>query len=56
MTPCRYGAFTDSSTAREGVQAYIANQEQHHRARSFREELIEMLNRAGIEYDPKHVD
>ena len=51
-----YGAFTVSSTAREGVRAYIANQEEHHRARSFREELIEMLNRAGLEYDQKYVD
>ena len=51
-----YAAFTVSATARPAVQKYIANQEEHHRARSFREELIEMLEQAGIEYDPKFLD
>jgi hypothetical protein len=31
---------------------YIANQEEHHRVKSFRGELVEMLNNAGVEYDP----
>jgi REP element-mobilizing transposase RayT len=51
-----YAAFTVSATARESVQKYIANQEEHHRARSFREELIEMLERAGIQYDEQFLD
>jgi len=51
-----YAAFTVSATARDGVRHYIANQEEHHRAKSFREELIEMLEKAGIEYDPKYLD
>ena len=51
-----YAAFTVSATARPAVHKYIANQEEHHRARSFREELIEMLEQAGIEYDPKFLD
>jgi putative transposase len=51
-----YAAFTVSATAREAVQKYIANQEEHHRVRSFREELIDMLDKAGIEYDPKYLD
>ena len=51
-----YAAFTVSATAREGVKHYIANQEEHHRAKSFREELVELLNKAGIEYDPKYLD
>ena len=51
-----YAAFTVSATAREAVQKYIANQEEHHRAKSYREELIEMLTKAGIEYDPKYLD
>ena len=51
-----YAAFTVSVTAREAVREYIANQAVHHRAKSFREELIEMLDRAGIEYDPKYLD
>ena len=51
-----YAAFTVTATAREAVQQYIANQEEHHRVRSFREELVEMRERAGLEYDPKYLD
>ena len=51
-----YAAVTVSVTAREAVRQYIANQAEHHREKSFREELIEMLDRAGIEYDPKYLD
>jgi putative transposase len=51
-----YAAFTVSVTARESVRSYIANQEEHHRVKSFREEMIEMLNKAGIEYDPQYLD
>lgn len=51
-----YAAFTVSATAREAVRQYIAHQEEHHRAKSYREELMEMLERAGIEYDPKYLD
>ena len=51
-----YAAFTVSATARESVRHYIANQEEHHRVKSFREELMEMLAKAGIEYDPKYLD
>lgn len=51
-----YAAFTVSATARDTVKQYIANQEEHHRVKSFREELIEMLKRAGVEYDPKYLD
>ena len=51
-----YGAFTVSPTARDGVKQYIANQEEHHRKRSFREELIHLLEQAGIDYDEKWLD
>jgi putative transposase len=51
-----YAAFTVSATARPGVQGYIANQEEHHRGKSFRDELVEMLGKSGIEYDPKYLD
>jgi len=51
-----YAAFTVSVTARSAVHEYIANQEEHHRARSSREELRKMLAVAGIEYDPKYFD
>jgi REP element-mobilizing transposase RayT len=51
-----YSAFTVSATARDAVREYIANQEEHHRRKTFREELVEMLERAGIEYDPRYLD
>ena len=51
-----YGAFSVSPNARDGVKRYIANQEEHHRRKTFREELIEMLDKAGVEYDPKYLD
>jgi len=51
-----YAAFTVSPTARAAVRSYFSNQEEHHRARSYHEELGEMLARAQIEYDPRFLD
>ena len=51
-----YGAFTVSPNARDHVRVYIASQEEHHRVRTFREELVELLERAGVEYAPKYLD
>lgn len=51
-----YAAFSVSATSQSAVRAYIANQEDHHRVKTFREELLEMLDKAGIEYDPKYLD
>ena len=51
-----YAAFTVSAPARPAVRGYIANQEEHHRERSFRDELIDLLAKAGIEYDPQYLD
>ena len=50
-----YAAFTVSTTSRDAVRHYIANQEEHHRIKPFREELVEMLRKAGVEYDPKYL-
>ncbi|HEY1169881.1 MAG TPA: IS200/IS605 family transposase [Verrucomicrobiae bacterium] len=51
-----YAAFTVSPTARESVQSYIANQEKHHQTKSFREELVEVLKQAGVEFDEQYLD
>ena len=51
-----YGAFTVSPTAREKVRGYISNQEGHHRTQTFREELVSLLERAGVEYDERWLD
>jgi REP element-mobilizing transposase RayT len=51
-----YAAFTVSATARAAVQRYIANQAAHHRRRTFREELVDLLRRAEVAYDEKYLD
>lgn len=51
-----YAAFTVGATSRDGVRGYIANQREHHRKKTFQEELIELLELAGVEYDPKYLD
>ncbi|WP_404305615.1 IS200/IS605 family transposase [Neorhodopirellula lusitana] len=51
-----YAVFSLSPLAIPEVRRYIENQEAHHRKRTFREELIEMLDRAGVEYDPRYLE
>ena len=51
-----YAAFTVSATARESVRSYVANQQEHHRVKTFREEVVEMLEKAGVAYDSKYLD
>ena len=51
-----YAAFTISATVCEGVGKYIRNQQEHHRHRSFREEVEEMLTKAGVAFDPRYLE
>jgi putative transposase len=51
-----YAAFTVSASALPEVVAYVHGQEEHHRTRSFREELEIMLKKSGIHFDPKYLD
>ena len=39
----------------EGGEAYIAAQEEHHRQRTFEQELRELLEKHGVQYDPKYL-
>jgi REP element-mobilizing transposase RayT len=50
-----YAAFTVSASALDAVRRYIANQEQHHRVKSFKEELVEMLEKANVDYNPDYL-
>jgi len=50
-----YSAFAVSASVRDSVLSYIRNQETHHRKMSFQEELIQLLDRHGVEYDPKYI-
>lgn len=50
-----YGAFSVSPSNVEQVSQYIANQEEHHRKRTFQEEFRLLLERHGIAYDERYV-
>lgn len=50
-----YGAFSVSQSNVEDVTTYIANQDEHHRRRTFQEEFRLLLERHGIEYDERYV-
>ena len=45
-----YGAFSYSHSQLDSVITYIKNQKEHHKAKSFREEYIEFLNKFNVEY------
>ncbi|HEV3384434.1 MAG TPA: IS200/IS605 family transposase [Gemmata sp.] len=50
-----YGAFSVSASNEEKVTAYIANQEVHHRTKSFQDEFREFLKKHRIEWDEQYV-
>src|SRR5947209_4236515 len=50
-----FGAFSVSHSQIETVVRYIRNQEEHHKKRSFEQEFLLFLKKAGIEYDPETV-
>lgn len=51
-----YGAFTLSIHAKADLVEYIKNQEEHHREKTYREELIELLEEFGVEFEEKYLD
>jgi REP element-mobilizing transposase RayT len=50
-----YSVFSVSASKVGTVRQYIATQEEHHRRRSFAEELQELLQKHGVQYDPKYL-
>jgi putative transposase len=46
-----YGAFSVGVSGVEATVAYIRNQAEHHRIRSFGEEYLAMLNKHGFAYE-----
>lgn len=50
-----YAAFTVSASNQDQVFKYVERQEEHHRKRSFEDEFLALLQRHGIEYDPRFV-
>jgi putative transposase len=50
-----YGAFSVSVSQLEKTIAYIKNQKEHHRKKTFQEEFLELLKKHGIAYDERYV-
>ena len=50
-----YGAFSVSESQVRKVRKYIQTQESHHAKVSFRDELIALLEKHGIEYDERYL-
>lgn len=50
-----FGAFSVSNSGIEGVKAYIAGQEDHHRTLRFQDEYREFLVRHEILFDEKYL-
>mgnify|MGYP001198614984 CR=1 FL=1 len=59
--PCKfswqegYGAFSYAHSQIEYVYRYIANQEEHHQKKTFRDEYIDFLQKFDIEYNEKYL-
>jgi REP element-mobilizing transposase RayT len=50
-----YAAFSVSPSQMARTIAYINNQKEHHRKKTFEEEFIQLLDRHGIAYDKRYV-
>jgi REP element-mobilizing transposase RayT len=50
-----YAGFTVSCTHLDKVEEYIARQDEHHQKRDFMEEIKQLLERNGVDYDPKYL-
>lgn len=50
-----YGAFAVSESNVEAVRAYIADQREHHRKKTFQEEYRQFLERHRIAFDERYV-
>jgi REP element-mobilizing transposase RayT len=50
-----YAAFSVSASNVPAVVRYIQNQEAHHRKMTFDEELVTLLRKHGVQFDPQFV-
>lgn len=50
-----YGAFSVNPSQIEIVRQYIQNQEEHHKDKSYQEEVRMFLKKYNVEYDEKYV-
>ena len=50
-----FGAFSYSRSQLDAVIRYIQDQQKHHAKKSFREEYVELLEKFGVDYDPRYI-
>ena len=50
-----YTAFSVSQSKLGEVKAYISHQEEHHRRLTYQEEVVALLEKHGVELDPRFV-
>ena len=50
-----YGVFTVSPSQQDAVIRYIENQALHHAKEDFQTEYLRLLEKHGVEYDPKYL-
>lgn len=50
-----YGAFSLGQSQLQTLIRYIDNQEEHHRNRTFEDELIDTLRKYNVEYDARYL-
>ena len=50
-----YAAISISPSDVQKIKTYVVSQEEHHRHKTFQEELVEVLEQYGIEYDEKYL-
>ena len=51
-----YGAFSIGISGIKETRAYIRDQKEHHRTRTYREEVIMFLQRHGLPFDDAMLD
>ena len=51
-----YAAFSLGASGVAAAEAYIRNQADHHRTRTFREEVEAFLRRSGVGYEASMLD
>jgi REP element-mobilizing transposase RayT len=50
-----FGAFSHSRSQLGTVIRYIENQQKHHAKKSFRDEYVALLEKFGVEYNPRYI-
>ena len=51
----KYGAFSVSVSQSDTITEYIRNQREHHRTKTFQEEILALLKKHRIEFDERYL-